>query len=108
MDERKYIAISVKHSNTIYDLTLWGYQRTEDGEKRCFAGYVNNDRIDTCELYSLKDFQEKYGNGVIKCDEPIHITTKVLKKFKNYDTVLADIEEYKQFLSFIGYKKKFD
>lgn len=35
MEDRKYIAISIKHSAGVR-FTLWGQKRTEDHEKRCF------------------------------------------------------------------------
>ena len=89
MEERKYIAISIKHSDGLR-FTLWGQERTEDHEKRCFSGYLG-----------MKDFQDSYGNGIIKCDEPVKMTIGLVKKWKKLDTVLVDYEEYKKFVSFI-------
>lgn len=57
--------------------------------------------IEKCELYSLGDFQKHYGNGCIKCDEPVKMCFDYKKKYKNYDTVLVDVDELKEFLSFI-------
>jgi len=100
-NERRYVAISIKHS--IYDKSkipvLWGNGRTSNGEKRSFSHYCNN--IDRCELYSLNDFLNSYGNSYIKCDEPVKMCFDYKKKYKNYDTVLVDIEELKQYLEFV-------
>jgi hypothetical protein len=102
MSERKYIGISIKHS--IYDkkkgrLILWGGRRTKDDEERCFSGYTTD--INKCELYSLEDFQKSYGNGFIKCDEPVKMKIDLCKKYKKFDTVLVDIEDYKKYLELI-------
>ncbi|MEG1502471.1 MAG: hypothetical protein RR370_03680 [Synergistaceae bacterium] len=101
MEDRKYVAVSIKHSEHDKSKTpiLWGYKRTADDEKRCFSDYTQD--INKCELYSLKDFQEHYGNGFIKCDVPVKMRFDYKKKYKNYDTVLVDFEELKQFLSFV-------
>lgn len=40
MKERKYIAVSIKHSEYTEYPVLWGYNRTKDYEERCFAGYT--------------------------------------------------------------------
>lgn len=50
MNERKYIAISLKHSDG-YPFVLWGYHRTEDDEERCFAGYTED--VNKAELYTI-------------------------------------------------------
>lgn len=98
LNERKYVAISIKHST--YDKSkkpiLWGYKRTTDSEERCFADYTHD--INKCELYSLNDFLKNYGNSYIKCDKPVKMCIDYKKKYKNYDTVLVDIEEVSQFL----------
>lgn len=101
-DERKYIAISIKHST--YDKSkypiLWGgsgITLTED--KRCFGGYTYD--IDKAEVYSLNDFLKSYGNDYIKCDEPVRMCVDYKKKYKKYDTVLVDKEELKQYLKFV-------
>ena len=108
MSERKYIAISIKHSMRGLEncpcepkdgkYTLWGYSRSLDNEDRSFAGYTGN--IDKCELYSLEDFQKSYGNGHIKCDEPVKMCFNLCRKYKKYDTVLVDIDDYKNYLTF--------
>ena len=97
-NERKYVAISIKHSNSINNLVLWG-SRTDDSEKRCFSGYSDFARNNgkKCELYSLKEFRDAYGNGVCKTDEPVKITRGLLSKYQNYDTVLIDEKEYMDF-----------
>lgn len=99
MDERIYIAISIKHSRSIHDLWFWA-RRTKEGENRSFSGYSNfyNKDGSQCELYSLKDFQEHYGNGCIKCDEPVLMCSNLLRKYKELDTVLVAEEDYKNWL----------
>lgn len=99
---RHYIAISIKHS--VYDkrdgkYILWGDRRTKDDEKRCFAGYRKD--IDTCELYSLNDFQEKYSNGCVKYDEAVPMKIDLCKRYKQYDTVLVEIDDYKKYLELL-------
>ena len=95
MNERKYVAVSIKHSAYKWrygnPLCLWGH-RTKDDEKRCFAGYTmypNN-----AEVYSLKDWHESGYGSIIKMDEPVHLEIGFCKKWKNYDTVLVEFEEY--------------
>lgn len=95
---RRYLAVSIKHS-TGTRFTLWGWERTEDNQKRCFSGYLGTMDYDKCELYSLKDFQEHYGNGIVKCDCPVKMTLDLVKKWDEYDTVLVDYEEYKAFVN---------
>jgi len=102
VNKRKYIAISIKHSQRglqncpsepkVGRYTLWGTKRTEDNGERCFAGYT--DDFKTCELYSLADFQNSYGNGDIKCDEPVTMVAQLCRRWKNKDTVLVDADEY--------------
>ena len=63
--ERKYVAISIKHSKCGSEKSpnepkdglyiLWGTKRTNDTEQRCFSGYTSF--FEACELYSLADFQ---------------------------------------------------
>lgn len=101
ISERRYVAISIKHSEYSENgLVFWG-TRTADDEKRCFSGYSNFARNNgkPCELYSLKDFQEHYGNGVVKCDEPVKMCKDIVKKYKKLDTVLVDEDDYKKFIT---------
>lgn len=101
MNNRKYVAVSIKHSQ--HDRSklpvLWGYKRTQDNEKRCFADYTTD--IDKCELYSLDDFRNTYGNGYIKCDEAVPMQFDYVKRYKKYDTVLVDESEMRMFLMFM-------
>ena len=98
MRERHYIAISIKHSDSINNLVLWG-NRTNDNEKRCFSGYSNFVRNNgkKCELYSLEEFREQYGNGACKTDEAVKMSKLLLRKYKKFDTVLVDEKEYMDF-----------
>ena len=98
MKDRKYLAVSIKHSAGTR-FTLWGWERTKDEQERCFTGYLGTMDYDKCELYSLEDFQEHYGHGVIKCDKPVKMTMDLARKWDEYDTVLVDYEEYKAFVS---------
>lgn len=98
MNERKYIAISIEHSGPGH-IVLLGHERTEDNDKRCFIGYQGTMDYDYCELYSLVDFWEKYGNGVIKCDESVPMTSDLVQRWEDYDTVLVDWREYEEFVT---------
>lgn len=51
---------------------------------RCFSGYVGMLDYDKCELYSLEDFQQMYGNGVIKCDAAVPMSNDITKIFDEY------------------------
>ena len=96
MNERKYIAISIKHTTYGWVFgkacTLWGHKRTKDEEKRCFAGYTGYPN--KAELYSLQDWKESGYGSIIKMDEPVHMEKDLCKKWKKYDTVLVSLDEY--------------
>lgn len=97
MNERKYIAISVKHSNG-YPFVLWGYHRTKDNEERCFADYTED--INKAELYSIEEFKEAYGDELgIYNYNPItvyELLTDFKKLKKQYDTVFVSEAEYRR------------
>lgn len=107
MGERKFIAISIKHSQRglqtcpaeprNYSYTLWGRQTTPDDSERCFSGYTED--AEKCEIYSLEDFQKAYGHGDIKCDEPVRMCANLCRRYKKYDTVLVDKQDYLDWLS---------
>ncbi|KAK9679516.1 hypothetical protein QE152_g40017 [Popillia japonica] len=80
-------------------IVLWGWERTADDEERCFAGYQGIMDYDYCELYSLDDFQKKYGHGIIKCDKPVPMTGNLVNEWADYDTVLVDCQEYEKFVN---------
>ena len=67
-DERKYFAISIKHSEYKWKFgercVLWGCKCTDDNEPRCFSGYTKD--IHSAELYSIHEFINKYGKITIK------------------------------------------
>lgn len=96
MKERKYLAISIKH--TVYGwrfgkpCTLWGWKQTKDDEKRCFANYTQYP--EKAEVYSLQDWKDSGYGSIIKMDEPVHMEVNLCKKWRKYDTVLIDKEEY--------------
>ena len=97
MNERKYIAISLKHSDG-YPFVLWVYHRTKDNEKRCYAGYT--DDINEAGLYSIEEFEEEYGNELgIYNYSPItvyELLTDFKKLKKKYDTVFVSEAEYRR------------
>lgn len=101
MNERKYLAISIKHTEHGWKFgkpcVLWGYKRTADDEKRCFADYTQFPN--KAELYSLQDWRNSGYGSIIKMDEPVHMEVNLCKTWKHYDTVLIAEEEY------IGYCK---
>ena len=94
--KRHLIAISIKHTEYKWKFgmpcVLWGYKQTKDDEKRCFADYTQYPN--KAEVYSLKDWHESGYGDIIKMDEPVHMEIGFCKKWKNYDTVLVDKEEY--------------
>ena len=95
MTNRHYYAISIKHTEYRWKFgkpcTLWGYHRTEDNENRCFGGYTED--INSAELYSMDEFITKYGSSIC-CSEPVKMNPNLCKKYKKYDTVLIDRDEY--------------
>ena len=95
MNERKYVAISIKHTAYRWKYgvpcTLWGWKRTADEEKRCFSGYTMY--VSKAELYSIQEFIEKYGSNIIK-PEPVPMSADLCKRWKNYDTVLVLERDY--------------
>lgn len=95
MNERKYVAISIKHTayRWTYGVpcTLWGWKRTADEEKRCFSGYTMY--VSKAELYSVEEFIEKYGSNSMK-PEPVPMTPDLCKRWKNYDSVLVLESDY--------------
>jgi hypothetical protein len=103
MNERKYLAISVKHTEYGWKFgkpcVLWGWHQTQDDENRCFAGYT--EYVNKAEVYSLQDWLDSGYGSIIKMDEPVQMEIGFCKKWKKYDTVLIDREEY------IGYCKMF-
>lgn len=101
MTERKYLAISIKHTTYVWKFgkpcVLWGNKQTKDDEKRCFSGYTRFPNI--AEVYSLQDWLNSGYGSIIKMDEPVKMEIGLCKKWKKYDTVLVDKDEY------IGYCK---
>ena len=99
--ERKYFAISIKHTEHKWKFgkpcVLWGYKRTPDEEKRCFAGYTENPS--KAELYAEDDFiKHGYGMDIVK-PTPVEMSVDLCKKWCMYDTVLIEADQY------IGYCK---
>ena len=96
MNDRKYVAISIKHTTYKWKFgkpcTLWGFHRTKDDEPRCFAGYT--EYLSKAEIYAPGDFKEKgYGPSIVK-PEPVHMSVDFCKKWRDYDTVLVCADEY--------------
>lgn len=95
--ERKYVAISIKHSAYKWKfgkpLLLWGYKQTKDDEPRCFADYTFY--LSKAERYALGEFTAHgYDPELCKDDEPVSICPDFCKRYKKYDTVLVDADMY--------------
>lgn len=90
-EERKYIAVSLKHSTKdCYE--FWG-KRTKNESKRCFSGYTTD--IENCELYSLQEFCSKYDN--VPVDNDFTSLSDLWKKHKGKcHTVLVDISKWQE------------
>ena len=99
MSGRKYIAISIKHTDNRWRFGmpcwLWGYKQTADDEPRCFTGYTNY--LDKAERYELGDFEERGYGSYIKDDAPVPMSIDLCKKWRKYDTVLVDSEIYRAY-----------
>lgn len=96
MSERKYIAISMKHS-TKDCFMLWGYKRTEDNEERCYSGYTAT--LSKCELYSKEEFLSHYGHcNYPVIDGEIRSISYFRKQYGNYDTVLVPLESWRKLM----------
>ena len=105
--ERKYIAISIKHSEYKWKigkpLTLWGYHQTGDDEPRCFAGYT--EILSKAERYAIDDFKAHgYGESIIP-NEPVKMSPDFCRKWKNYDTVLMLAEDYDAYVKLFGLER---
>lgn len=104
MSERKYVAISIKH--TIYrwkfgkPCTLWGYRRTSDNEPRCFGGYT--ERLSDAELYTFDDMKNHGYDGTICRQEPVKMSYDFCTRWRRYDTVLMHIDEYRNYCKAVG------
>lgn len=103
MNDRKYVAISIKHTEYKWKFgspcVLWGYKRTKDNEKRCFAGYTED--VKEAELYSVEEFIKQYGTDICN-PEPVKMCVDLCKRYRKFDTVLILESEYKQYLSMIN------
>lgn len=98
MSERKYLAISIKHTTYGWHFgdrcMLWGHRRTKDDEKRCFGGYTED--IHCAELYTVKEFVDKYGPGIVY-PHPVRMVKNLCEAYKDYDTVLMSESEYESY-----------
>lgn len=97
--ERKYIAISIKHTAHGWrwgkPCVLWGHHQTEDNEPRCFASYTLY--LSKAERYAAGDFRKHGYLEDIVPPEPVKFTIDLMKRWKNYDTVLVDEKEYRSY-----------
>lgn len=100
---RPYVAISIKHTMHGWKFGmpcwLWGYHQTEDGEPRCFSGYTQY--LDKAERYTSDDFDGVYDPDIVK-KEPVPISVDLCKKWKKYDTVLVEAEQYFHYCKLAG------
>lgn len=102
--DRKYVAISIKHTEYRWKFgmpcALWGWKQTEDDEPRCFAGYTLY--LSKAEKYTVNDFAKHgYLTDIVK-SEPVKMTIDFCKKWRKYDTVLVDAEEYAAYCKLCG------
>ena len=98
-NNRRYVAVSIKHTEYRWKFGmpcwLWGFHQTADDEPRCFASYTQYPN--KAERYALGDFK-KHGYGAcIKDDEPVKLSIDFCKKWKKYDTVLVDADQYEAY-----------
>lgn len=102
--ERRYVAISIKHTAYKWKFgqpcVLWGYHRTKDDEPRCFGGYT--ECLANAELYSVDEMNDHGYNGTICKREPVMMSYDFCKKWDRYDTVLVDIDNYRQYCKVAG------
>ena len=102
MAERKYLAISIKHTEYKWkfgnECVLWGARRTKDDEERCFGGYTNCPSM--AELYSVEEFINQYGSSIC-CPEPVKMCRNFCKKYEKYDTVLMLESDYMTYYNLI-------
>lgn len=93
-NERRYVAISIKHSSNDTKFAFLGSQRTKDDERRWFLGYTYDPY--NCELYSLSDWDKH--KPWFKHDVPVDIFQNDTKKefcnrWKEFNTVLVDFDD---------------
>jgi len=101
---RKYVAVSIKHSEYKWKFgkpcVLWGFHQTGDDEPRCFASYTTY--LSNAERYALGDFKE-HGYGPYILDKaPVSMSVDFCKKWRAYDTVLVDAEQYYHYCKLAG------
>lgn len=102
MKDRRYVAISIKHTMHGWKFgmpcVLWGHKQTADNEKRCFSGYTTH--LSQAERYAIGEFEEHgYSADTVK-PEPVPMSLAFCKRWKDYDTVLVDAEEYAAYCKF--------
>ena len=106
MNTRNLFAISIKHSIHGWKLgkplVLWGTRKTADDERRRFGGYSVYPK--NAEVYSLQDWQNSgYSTcSWMKLDTPVKFCLNFCKKFKKYDTVLMEVEDYMAYCKLCG------
>jgi hypothetical protein len=89
--DRRYVALSIKHSQD-RGLAWWGRSRTEDDEERCYSGYVSDP--EEAEVYDLKEFEEAHGlSGTCYLYAPIVPTRDILKRYKSFNTVFMTLDD---------------
>ena len=101
---RKYIAVSIKHTEYRWAFgkpcVLWGWHQTADDEPRCFADYT--EYLSKAERYALGDFKAHGYGDFIKDDAPVQLGVDLCKRWKEYDTVLVDAEQYYHYCKMAG------
>lgn len=102
--DRKYVAVSIKHTEHKWrfgkSCVLWGYRHTSDDEPRCFSGYTSY--LKYAERYSIGDFKKKGYGGIVKDNKPVPMSADLCSKWRGYDSVLVDAEEYYNYCKMSG------
>ncbi len=103
INERRFFLVSIKHSEYPKGrraFVLWGETgKTADDKPRCYGGYTTNP--DCAEVYSMADLQRSGYGPVVKTDESVPMTLNLVKKWRKYDSVAVDINQYRQYLLFV-------
>lgn len=103
--ERKYIAISIKHSlparGVIMNapLVLWGHRTEDNASRRSFGGYTTDPS--KCELYTLEEWRTQGGYEGFIDSTPVSMNLSLFRNYKKRDTVLVLYEDYMNYYRLI-------
>lgn len=65
--DREYIIVCNEHKGVFSGALLFWGNKTEDNDKRSFGGYTSD--IDKCEIYTLREIEEKGYHFPVYNDE---------------------------------------